>query len=39
MYSNDQSLQGPFKPAITVVGVGGAGGNAVNNIYKRALRA
>ena len=34
---HDSSVQGPFKPQITVVGVGGAGGNAVNNMIESGL--
>lgn len=37
MYSNDQTAQGPFSPKITVIGVGGAGGNAVNNMIASKL--
>ncbi len=37
MYPNDQVKQGAFKPKITVVGVGGAGGNAVNNMIASKL--
>ena len=37
MHSNNQTFQGPFSPKITVVGVGGAGGNAVNNMIASKL--
>ena len=37
MYSNDQAVKGPFSPKITVIGVGGAGGNAVNNMISSKL--
>lgn len=37
MYSNTQNQQGPFSPKITVIGVGGAGGNAVNNMIASKL--
>ena len=37
MHSNDQVVKGPFKPEITVIGVGGAGGNAVNNMIASKL--
>jgi len=37
MQSSHNSVQGPFTPNITVVGVGGAGGNAVNNMIASKL--
>ena len=37
MHSPDQIVKGPFKPEITVIGVGGAGGNAVNNMIASKL--
>lgn len=37
MYSNNTTAQGPFSPKITVIGVGGAGGNAVNNMIASKL--
>lgn len=37
MYNNAPNPQGPFSPKITVVGVGGAGGNAVNNMIASKL--
>ncbi len=37
MHSSNKTIQGPFTPKITVVGVGGAGGNAVNNMIASHL--
>jgi len=37
MYDHASNQQGPFSPRITVVGVGGAGGNAVNNMIASKL--
>lgn len=37
MYANSQDVRGPFSPKITVIGVGGAGGNAVNNMIASKL--
>lgn len=37
MYNNAPNPQAPFSPKITVVGVGGAGGNAVNNMIASKL--
>lgn len=37
MHSVDQVVKGPFKPEIAVIGVGGAGGNAVNNMIASNL--
>lgn len=37
MYGNNSEFQGPFTPKITVIGVGGAGGNAVNNMISSNL--
>jgi len=37
MNSSTQGVQGPFSPKITVIGVGGAGGNAVNNMIASKL--
>ena len=37
MNSSSQTVKGSFKPEITVIGVGGAGGNAVNNMIASKL--
>ena len=37
MYPTDEAVKGPFTPKITVIGVGGAGGNAVNNMIASKL--
>ena len=37
MYGTTPPPQGPFKPEITVMGVGGAGNNAVNNMISSNL--
>jgi cell division protein FtsZ len=37
MYANSTETKGPFTPKITVIGVGGAGGNAVNNMISSKL--
>lgn len=37
MYANNTEIKGPFTPKITVIGVGGAGGNAVNNMISSKL--
>jgi cell division protein FtsZ len=37
MYGTNPPAQGPFSPKITVIGVGGAGGNAVNNMISSNL--
>lgn len=37
MYGNNPHAQAPFTPKITVIGVGGAGGNAVNNMIASNL--
>ena len=37
MHTHNSAVKGPFSPKITVIGVGGAGGNAVNNMIASKL--